>query len=131
MAKGLSVPCYVNNGGGAKIESEENQLNKLIILALQEGEDENPFQEIGLDPAIIYRINDETAKYDAKTNIETILKSFDGRLKLNSDGVVISGEGNSPQDEEGEMNVGFKFIDLDTNVESEFATPFEELGDRL
>jgi|GEM_PF-5995390 len=130
MPIGLSVPVYVNKGGGAQMQKEENQLDKLVVLALQEGEDDNPFQELGLDPRIIYRVNDDAAKFDARDDIENILKSFKNRLELGPDGVVINKEDNTQQTEEGELHVSFEYINLDVNEAKEFAAPFEELGDK-
>jgi len=127
MPKGLSIPLTVNKGGGAKVEREEFQLSKLVILALLEGGDENPFQDIGLPPKIIYRINDEAAKYDAKFSIEQALKSFEGRLKLGKDGVQIS-ETVNPQTKEAELFVSFEWVDLDTDEEKEFSAKFTDLG---
>lgn len=129
MTTGLSIPMQVNKGGGAKIEPENTQLDKLVVLALQEGDDDNPFQDLGLSPSIIYRVNDDAAKFDAKDEIETVLKSFEGRLKIH-DGVKIAEAENNPQTEEGELHVSFEYINLDVNEAREFAAPFEELGDK-
>jgi len=49
---GLSIPMTVNKGGGAKIENSDAQLHKLILQALQEGDDDNPFQDLGIQPKI-------------------------------------------------------------------------------
>ena len=130
MYRGLSIPLTVNKGGGAKKESELTQLDKLIVLALQEGDDDNPFQKLGLSPKIIYRINDDISKYDSKIDIERILSSFRGRLQLGDDGVVIDSERNTPQIKEGDMNVSFEYINLDTDTARSFQAPFEELGDK-
>lgn len=130
MATGLAVPVFVNKGGGAQRQKEETQLDKLVVLALQEGNDENPFQDLGLSPTFIYRINDEAAKYDAKNAIENILKSFENRLKLGPDGINIAENENETQTEEGELHVSFEYINLDINEAREFAAPFDELGDK-
>lgn len=130
MYRGLSVPLTVNKGGGAKKESETSQLDKLVVLALQEGDDDNPFQDLGLSPRIIYNINDDAAKYDAKEEIERLLSSFRGRLQLSSDGIRIQSDQNTQQTQEGDSHVAFEYVNLDTNTPREFEAPFEELGDK-
>jgi hypothetical protein len=130
MPKGLAMPLGISKSGGAKVEKEESQLDKLVILALEEGEDDNPFQELGLPPRVVYRVNDTSSLFDVKSEIEDLLKrSFQGRLKLVSEGVVIE-ESKNDTNKEGERNVSFEYINLDVNQEREFSSPLEELGDR-
>ena len=129
MFKGLSVPVTVNKGGGAKKQGSDTQLDKLIVLALQEGDDDNPFQDLGLSPNIIYRINDDISKYDVKEEIERVLTSFKGRMKLSAEGVQINELRNTLQTVEGESHVSFEYMNLDTHSPREFQAPFTELGD--
>ena len=129
MPKGLAVPVYVNKGGGAKVQPDDTQLDKLIVLAVQEGDDDNPFQDLGLSQRIIYDINDDGSKFDVKGDVERVLKSFDGRMKLDDDGVVIAEEQNDARTSEGEMNVSFGYFNLEVDDERDFAIPFKELGD--
>lgn len=128
MPTGLSVPINVNKGGGAKVQSEDTQIDKLVVLALQEGEDDNPFQDLGISQTILYRVNDDGAKFDAKTEIERVLKSFNGRIQI-VDGIKISESETDPQTEEGELHVNFEYINLDTNEANEFSAPFRDLGE--
>ena len=128
MPKGLSVPLRVSKGGGAAKEKEENQLDKLVVLALQEGGDMNPYQNLGLKPKIIFRINDDGAKFDIADDIKRVLKSFDGRLQIGPNGIEIT-EDKNPQLEEGEANVSFEYVNLDINDAREFAELLTKLGD--
>lgn len=131
MAKGLNVPITVNKGGGASKTKPETQLDKLVVLAVQEGGDDNPFQDLGLKPNIIYRINDDISKFDVKEELQRVLKSFVGRLELGPDGIVLkSSEDEQNQELQGEMNVMFEYLNLDTDELKEFLAPFIELGDR-
>lgn len=127
-AIGLSIPLRVNKGGGAAKETEENQLDKLVVSALQEGGDENPFQDLGMKSRIIFRINDDAAKFDVVDDIKRILKAFEGRLELGPDGIVVTDILN-PQTEEAESNVHFEYINLDINEAREFAEILTKLGD--
>lgn len=128
MAKGLSVPLRVSKGGGAAKEQEDSQLDKLVVLAMQEGGDNNPFQDLGMKPKIIFRINDDAAKFDVVDDIKRILKSFEGRVELGPNGIVVD-EKSNPQLEEGESNVSFEYINLDINEAREFAELLTKLGD--
>lgn len=128
MPRGLSVPLRVNKGGGAAKESVETQLDKLVVLALHEGGDDNSFQDLGMKPKIIFRINDDAAKFDVKGDIKRILKSFEGRLELGPDGIVVN-EADNPQINEGDSNVSFEYINLDINEAREFAELLTRLGD--
>lgn len=128
MIRGLSLPLRVNKGGGAAKEKEENQLDKLIVLAVQEGGDNNPFQNLGLSSSVIYRINDETSKFDIADEIKRVLKSFKGRIELGSNGVVVNAENNTPQTEEGVMNVSFEYMNLDIDDARFFEDLLTSLG---
>lgn len=126
--KGLDVPVSVNKGGGASKSKEETQLDKLIILAVQEGGDDNPFQDLGLKPRIIYRINDETSKFDIAEDIMRVLESFKGRIKVSPDGIVVNQAENTTQTEEGVMNVSFEYINLETEEVNVFEDLVKNLG---
>jgi len=131
MPKGLSMPLGVAKSGGAKIEKEETQLDKLVVLALEEGDDDNPFQDLGLKPRFIFRVNDEGSLFDVKSEIEDLLKrSLKNRLGLSADGVIISEIQNDPQNREGERNISFEYMNLDINEKRQFSAPLEELGEK-
>ena len=131
MPKGLAIPVSANKGGGALVEREENQLDKLVVSALQEGDDANPFQDVGLSPRVIFRINDDGAKFDAIDEIKRVLRSFGGRLKIGDAGIQIRDTGGGDiQGNEGESHVYFEYMNLDLNEAREFEAPFEDLGDK-
>lgn len=128
MPKGLQVPLGVSKSGGAKIEDEARQLDKLVVLALLEGEDDNPFQNLGLSPSILYRDNSDASKFDAQTEITQKLETFKDRLKLTSEGVIIE-EVLSPEDDnEYTTAVAFEYVNLDTDEVRSFSAPFIALG---
>ena len=128
MPKGLQIPLGVSKSGGAKIEDESRQLDKLVVLALLEGGDDNPFQNLGLSPSILYRDNSDASKFDAQTEITQKLQGFKDRLKLSSAGVIIE-EVLSPEDaNEYTTAVSFEYINLDTDDVRTFSSPFRLLG---
>jgi len=127
MQTGLSLPLRVNKGGGAKKDADGDQLHKLIILALQEGDDSNPFQDLGLDPKMVFRINDDASKFDIEEEILRVLKPLSGRMKILDPGIVLNPvyEGGQP---EAEMHVSFEYINLETGKSTEFSEPVRSLG---
>lgn len=128
MPRGLQVPLGVSKSGGAKLEDEARQLDKLVVLALLEGGDDNPFQELGLSPSILYRDNSDESKFDTQTEISQKLETFKDRLKLSEEGVIIE-EVLSPEDEnEYTTAVSFEYVNLDTDELRQFSAPFIALG---
>jgi len=128
MPRGLQVPLGVNKSGGAKIQDETTQLDKLVVLTLLEGGDDNPFQDLGLSPSILYRDNSDAAKFDAQTEIEQKLKSLESRMEITGDGVVIEEVVDPENQNEYTSVVSFEFVNLDTNDVREFASAFTALG---
>jgi len=129
MATGLKVPLTASRSGGASIQDEETQLDKLVVLSLLEGGDDNPFQDIGLSPTVLYRDNSDAAKADIQTEIEQKLKSFKGRLQLTEEGIVIEEKQNTEAPNEYSSYVRFDYVNLDVNDVREFASAFTTLGD--
>jgi len=74
--KGLRLPVKTAKSGGIDIEKETSELDKILRLALSEGDDHNPFQDIGIMPRIIYSINDMTTASEARLEVKRILKKF-------------------------------------------------------
>jgi len=128
MPRGLQIPLGVSRSGGAKIEDEARQLDKLVVLALLEGEDDNPFQNLGLSPSILYRDNSDASKFDAQTEITQKLESFKDRLKLMSEGVIIEEILSPENDNEYTTAVAFEYVNLDTDEIRSFSAPFTVLG---
>lgn len=121
------MPLRTNRGGGAKLDDGSSQLSKLIRSALLEGDDENPFQDIGLSARMVYRINDDASKFDLKDEIERVLSQFKGRMKIIGEGIVLKPV-YSDETKEEEMHVYFEYIDLDQGVAEEFSEPMKKLG---
>lgn len=127
MTTGLSIPLQVNKGGGAKKDSGGSQLHKLIILALQEGDDENPFQDLGISAKMVYRINDDASKFDIEEELTRALKPLAGRMKILDPGIVLKPVYEERNKKE-EMHVSFEYIDLETGKQEDFSEPTVSLG---
>lgn len=117
MGKGLSVPVKTSPGGGAKLEDDPQHLSTVLRLALSIGEDDNPFQNLGMDKSSIFAINDASAKALAENNIRKILNKFSDRLKLDENKPITF-----DQNTEGELQVNFGFINFDTGESENFTT---------
>lgn len=117
MALGFGLPVGVSQSGGAKLEEDPQHLATILHLALQPGQDDNPFQELGLSEAIIFSINDSSAQALARNSIERILSKFADRLTLDRSVPITFG-----RTAEGQLEVSFRYIDLDTNKPEDFRT---------
>ena len=120
MPTGLKIPVGVNKAGGAAIESDESeQLKKLLILALSEGGDDNPFQVLGLPADLIFSIKDTAFRGRAAQAVNRVLQKFQETIRINPTKPVTFVE-----DSEGEVELQFEYIDLQTNQVKEFALSF-------
>lgn len=115
MAKGMSIPVGVDQSGGAKLEDDPQHLNTILNFALQPGDDDNPFQSLGLDERIIFAVNDPAAQGLARNSVEKILRKFNDRLRLDqSQGISFKQNG------EGELECSFRYVNLDTGKVTDF-----------
>ena len=115
MAIGLKMPVGVTSAGGAALLDEPDELRKLVILAISEGEDDNPFQQLGIDMRIIFAQNDPSAVALARSSITAILNKFDERLALDSSVPI-----QFNIEENGELRVQFRYVNLDSNEPNDF-----------
>ena len=119
MPTGLKVPVRVNKSGGAAIETNESeQLKKLILLALSEGGDLNPFQSLGISPDI-FSIKDAAFRGRAKRAVEDVLAKFEALITLNPTKPLVFDDS-----VEGEVTVTFEYIDLQTHKVNELTASF-------
>jgi len=90
-------------------------LDTILRLALSPGDDDNPFQNLGLDERIIFSINDPAARGIARASIQAILRKYSDRVELDP---------NSPLEfattAEGRLEVSFRYVNLDTNTVNDF-----------
>lgn len=115
MAKGLSIPVGVDKSGGASLEDDPLHLATILQQALQLGDDDNPFQNLGIDPQIIFAVNDPAAQARAKNSIERILRKYADRVRLDTT-VPMSFS------REGELlKCEFQYINLDTGEAETFS----------
>lgn len=115
MPKGLSIPVMPNVSGGANIEEEPQHTNTILKLALSVGGDDNAFQVLGLSEEIIFRINDPAVRGLARRSVENIIRKFNDRIVRDPSMPI-----NFSINEEGQLNVEFRYVDLSTNRVNDF-----------
>ncbi len=119
MPTGLKIPVRVNKSGGASIETNEvKQTKKLLFQALSEGEDNNPFQDLGLKGNIVFSVMNAAFRGRALQAIENILAKFSERIALKPDQPIRFEEIGA------EVEVSFEYLDLLTNKTEEFRRKF-------
>lgn len=125
MPTGLSIPVGVNKSGGARVETNESkQLRKMLILALSTGGDRNPFQQLGLDPKLIWSVNNVAFRGKAQRALNAILAKFSDRVELSPNQPIKFEKG----DKEGEIVMSFEYVDKLTDKVEDFRSPFTRQG---
>lgn len=112
----MRLPVGVDKSGGAALEDDPEHLNTILALALRPGDDDNPFQSLGLDAKIIMSVNDSAAQGLARNAIEKILRKFNDRLQLDPSGPITFN-----RTQEGELECSFRYVNLDTNKVTDFS----------
>lgn len=115
MSKGMAIPVGVDKSGGARLEDDPQHLNTILNLALQPGDDDNPFQSIGLDERIIFAVNDPAAQGLARNSIERILRKYTDRLQLDQSQPITF-----TKTDQGTLQCSFRYINLDTGKATDF-----------
>lgn len=109
MPIGLKFPVQVDKSGGAALEFEPQQIDKLIKLALSEGGDLNPFQDLGLPGNIIFEVNDTATITSIRIKIEQILTKFEDRIVIPEDFDI------ELTTENEQLFLEFSYLDLNNN----------------
>jgi len=110
MASGLQIPINVNKRGGAQVTDEDDQLKKLLLVALRPCNSANPFQQLGISADVIFRVNDDMIESEAALEIKNIFDYFEERkrARLVSDPVF-------SRPRVGELQVDLEYINMENN----------------
>ena len=120
MPTGLKVPVTVNRSGGAAIEKDElKNTQKILDLAFSEGDDKNPFQDLGIEDNLIFSIDNPAFRGRVTRAIESILAKFPDAVQL-TESEPITFE----KVREGELQMSLKYIDLLTGRQETFTKLF-------
>lgn len=115
MATGLKVPVGVDHRGRADVETNEvKNTKKILKLALSEGGDDNPFQQLGIDGRLIFGIKNAAFRGKAIQAVQRVASRLDQLIRIDEN--TIEFDDSRP----GEITLSFKYIDLLTQEEQEF-----------
>ena len=115
MPLGLKIPVGVDFRGRAAVETNESKNTaKILSLAFQQGGDNNPFQQLGIDDRLIFGIKSAAFRGRAILAVRRILEKFPELVRVDDSTISFD------DSVEGEFTLSFKYIDLLTNKEEEF-----------
>lgn len=119
MPTGLKIPVGVDNRGRAAVETNQSKnTQKILTLAFQQGGDDNPFQQLGIDDRLIFSIKSASFRGKATQAVRRILSKFPELVRIVESTIAFD------DTVEGELTMSFKYIDLLTNTEEEFSQGF-------
>lgn len=117
MATGLRVPFGVSIDGRVALESGSRELINVLKLALSSGEDDNPFQNLGINEEMIFDINDPSSRGLLRSYVRRILSKFSDRISLDTSQPI-----DLTQNEDNILSVSFRFVNLETSEVTDFNT---------
>ena len=91
-----------------------------MFLALSEKDDDNPFQDVGLDSELIFSLKDTSVKGRAQQKIERILRKYEDTIEVAPDEPITVNV-----DNEGEVELSFSYIYKPTGKVEEFRRQFK------
>jgi hypothetical protein len=124
--KGLTIPVGVNNRGGALLSDGDEQADKIIRLALHDGDNDNAYQqEVSLGIDMIYDVNGPSAQGQIVYRIIRIFQEFEKNelFKLVQDSIKWT---ELPETQELELE--FKYINLESDEPSSFSRRYSAVG---
>lgn len=117
--KGMSVPVGVNKAGGAKLNPKTTHFSQTLALAFSEGDDKNPFQDLGINSDLVFQVNNVNAQAKVRRRVEQIANKFVGQISLDPIQPIIFSH-----TKEGELEMTVNYIDLATDTEESFTNTF-------
>lgn len=125
MAQGLEVPVSAEQGR-LRIAQGEEQLKKVITLALADGDSDNPFQDLGLGNGSIFDINDQDLQAKMRQRIVRAFRRFqaEGRAMLAQGSPVFRRGGSDGE----ELYAVIRYINMETTDSEELELPVGNAG---
>lgn len=124
MATGLSIPVGVDNQGGARLVSGDENDSKIIRLALGDDDNENAFQQnIGLGVGSIFGISDELIRSKILRRLHEVFRRFQAqkRFILRPNTVKWVRDENQNQ----ELTLEFRYVSMESDEEKLFRQSFD------
>lgn len=127
MATGLAIPVGVDNKGGGRLSSGDENDSKIIRLALGDDDNENAFQQnIGLGVGQIFGISDELLRAKVLRRLYEIFRRFEAQKRyiLRTNTVRWVRDENQNQ----ELTLEFRFVNVESDEEKLFRNNFASSG---
>lgn len=122
MPKGLAIPVGVTKQGRAKLVDSDDNSDKIIKIALGDGDNDNAFQQdLALDEDMIFNISDPVEQARIVVKIIRIFERFENiekRFRLMQETI----EWDDSEASDGIMNLKFRYV----NLESDEIKTFEQ-----
>ncbi len=113
---GLKLPVSVNKSGGLSVNTDEAEHTKqLLMTAFGESNDDNPFQDAGMDQGMIFSIDSPGFRARAEKAVMAVIAKFSDRIKLASSAPMTL-----TRNDDQEVILSFEYIDLQTDSVQEF-----------
>ncbi len=122
MATGLSIPLGVNNSGGARLVSGDENDDKIIRTALGADDNENAFQQnIGLGEAQIFGIADQQLQAQTLRRLFEVFRRFEAQKRYILRNSTVKWETDSATQE---LILSFKYVSIESTEERDFRQGF-------
>jgi hypothetical protein len=122
MPTGLAMPVGVNQGGGARLSSGDENDDKIIRLAMGDDGNENAFQQnVGVGADMIFGQGDQVLQASIMRRINDVFKRFEAAKRFVLRRNTIKWSQNSATQE---MSVEFKYLSIESDREQTFRDSF-------
>ena len=119
------LPIKIKDGR-LKMLSGDDYIKQLVMIALQDGDSENPFQDLGLSEFMIFDINAEAVEGEIRHRVQN---SFDA-LKRSQLAKLTRGAQSIRFETEGaDKFMYIDYTDLETGERTELEVPLPPVGE--
>jgi hypothetical protein len=123
VAKGIAIPMKSKNGR-LELLGEDDYIEQLVFTGLQDGESENPFQDVGLGEFMVFAINDEQTDGEIRARIVSIFAELeaDQLARLDDPDTDLAFEdGTGPSGQERRVTI--KYTNMETQERLDIEVP--------
>jgi len=126
MTRGLMLPVGVNVAGGARLVEKDDQADKIIFTALSDNDNRNAFQQgLGLGADMVFDIESPALRAKTLRRIVNVFRNFE-QLELYQ--LVVESIKFASNSDTGDLDVEFKYINLESDEVKSFARGLRALG---
>jgi hypothetical protein len=116
--KGIALPI-ITTRGRVRVSDGEEQMSKIVLLALADGDSQNPFASDYGIRAPIFTLGTGSLRAVLDREIKQHFDRWEGgrRAKLVSAQMFGTADGSGRADRNGDFEIRIVYIDLETNTE--------------